>query len=311
MNRTEWIAGTDPQSMLRWLTNGAPACPECGSEGSRCRECGGVPRGRQPHVTDRRLRLFAVAVYRSLSNLIEWYPDSQYGWVVDASEALADDLPLPPYMGSTVDSSEELDRSALETMTYCGVSDPANGAFLVCETHELLKSPPALQAALLREVFGNPFGRKVRCERCRGVGYFRTTEIYSARTTRVDEPMCNHCGGTGEVPGGIAVPDRLWVECDWCCGMGQVSEGYQLPADCTACDGRGVVPGPVLLWRDGTVRRIAERIYQERRWEECGILADALEEAGLMDADMLGHLRGEGPHARGCWSLDLLLGKGA
>jgi len=40
------------------------------------------------------------------------------------------------------------------------------------------------------------------------------------------------------------------------------------------------------------------------------VLADALEEAGCTDADLLGHLRGPGPHVRGCWVLDLLLGKG-
>jgi hypothetical protein len=40
------------------------------------------------------------------------------------------------------------------------------------------------------------------------------------------------------------------------------------------------------------------------------VLADALEEAGCADADLLGHLRGPGPHLRGCWALDLLLGKG-
>jgi hypothetical protein len=39
------------------------------------------------------------------------------------------------------------------------------------------------------------------------------------------------------------------------------------------------------------------------------ILADALEEAGCTDAAILSHLRGPGPHVRGCWVVDLLLGK--
>jgi hypothetical protein len=34
-----------------------------------------------------------------------------------------------------------------------------------------------------------------------------------------------------------------------------------------------------------------------------------VEEAGLLDAELLGHLRGPGPHARGCHGIDLLLGK--
>jgi hypothetical protein len=40
------------------------------------------------------------------------------------------------------------------------------------------------------------------------------------------------------------------------------------------------------------------------------VLADALEEAGCTDAELLGHLRSPGPHVRGCWALDLVLGKG-
>jgi hypothetical protein len=36
---------------------------------------------------------------------------------------------------------------------------------------------------------------------------------------------------------------------------------------------------------------------------------DALERAGCTDAELLGHLRGPGPHVRGCWAVDLVLGK--
>jgi len=39
------------------------------------------------------------------------------------------------------------------------------------------------------------------------------------------------------------------------------------------------------------------------------VLADALEDAGCTDADLLGHLRSPGPHVLGCWALDLILGK--
>jgi hypothetical protein len=40
------------------------------------------------------------------------------------------------------------------------------------------------------------------------------------------------------------------------------------------------------------------------------ILADALQDAGCDNADILGHCRGPGPHVRGCWVVDLVLGKG-
>jgi hypothetical protein len=39
------------------------------------------------------------------------------------------------------------------------------------------------------------------------------------------------------------------------------------------------------------------------------VLADALEEVGCTDPHILSHLRGPGPHVRGCHLVDLLLGK--
>jgi hypothetical protein len=66
----------------------------------------------------------------------------------------------------------------------------------------------------------------------------------------------------------------------------------------------------VLAWHGGAARRLAEAIYEERRFADLPVLADLLEEAGLTDADLLGHLRGPGPHLLGCWALDLLLAKG-
>ena len=63
-------------------------------------------------------------------------------------------------------------------------------------------------------------------------------------------------------------------------------------------------------WLTSTVVALARTIYYEWAFDRLPILADALEEAGCDDADVLTHLRGDGPHARGCWVLDLVLGKG-
>jgi hypothetical protein len=62
-------------------------------------------------------------------------------------------------------------------------------------------------------------------------------------------------------------------------------------------------------WNNGIVRRLAEVIYKERNFDLIPILADALEEAGCTDADILNHCRRPGEHVRGCWVVDLLLGK--
>jgi hypothetical protein len=64
----------------------------------------------------------------------------------------------------------------------------------------------------------------------------------------------------------------------------------------------------VLTWNDGCVVKLATSIYDERDFspERMGVLADALEEAGVADEEVLGHLRSAGPHCRGCWVVDLL-----
>jgi hypothetical protein len=64
-----------------------------------------------------------------------------------------------------------------------------------------------------------------------------------------------------------------------------------------------------LTWNGGTVPKIAQTIYAERRFQDLPILADALEEAGCTNADILDHCRRPGEHVRGCWVVDLLLGK--
>jgi hypothetical protein len=64
-----------------------------------------------------------------------------------------------------------------------------------------------------------------------------------------------------------------------------------------------------LGWQGGTVTRLAEGVSQERAFGEMPILADALEDAGCTDDGLLAHLRSAGPHVRGCWALDLVLGK--
>ena len=73
---------------------------------------------------------------------------------------------------------------------------------------------------------------------------------------------------------------------------------------------RPVALDPVWLrWNDATVSAWPQRIYDERRFADLPILADALEEAGCTNADILDHCRGPGPHVRGCWVVDLVLGK--
>src|SRR5262249_30548289 len=71
---------------------------------------------------------------------------------------------------------------------------------------------------------------------------------------------------------------------------------------------RRVAVEPAWLARnDGAARKIAQAVYDERRFADLPVLADALEESSCTDAELLDHLRSPGPHARGCWAVDALL----
>jgi hypothetical protein len=65
----------------------------------------------------------------------------------------------------------------------------------------------------------------------------------------------------------------------------------------------------LLAWNDGAVPKLARVIYDEKSFEHLPLVADALEEAGCTDAELLAHCRQEGGHIRGCWAVDSLLGK--
>jgi hypothetical protein len=76
------------------------------------------------------------------------------------------------------------------------------------------------------------------------------------------------------------------------------------------------LPPAVLAWNDRTIPRLAQAIYEEPQLPagaldtaRLAILADALLDAGCDDDELIAHCRSAGPHVRGCWAVDLILGK--
>ena len=139
------------------------------------------------------------------------------------------------------------------------------------------------QSALLRDIVGNPWRADVVKG---GPCPWLTTDVISIATATYEERAreCATCKGKG---GGVYGLE----ETEW---------------DCETCRGTGVID-------DGTLDPL-----------RLGVLSDALEEAGCDNDDILCHLRGhylsrdgsrvwhankDTPHVRGCWVLDLLLGK--
>jgi len=93
---------------------------------------------------------------------------------------------------------------------------------------------------------------------------------------------------------------------------------YRIPRDSELCAVLREVVNPFsralpepgwLAWGDGVVLRLAQDSFGAQAFGQLPILADALEDGGCSDTAILAHLRSPGPHVRGCWVLDLILGK--
>ena len=63
------------------------------------------------------------------------------------------------------------------------------------------------------------------------------------------------------------------------------------------------------MWRTPDARSLARVAFERRDFGALPVLADALEEAGCDEWELLAHLRGWTPHVRGCWALELALGR--
>jgi hypothetical protein len=109
---------------------------------------------------------------------------------------------------------------------------------------------------------------------------------------------------------------RAWVAHRTCSGLGRKVRA-DLLREVFGNPFRPLAVDPTwLAWQGGTVPRLAQAAYEHRHLPagtldngRLAVLADALEDAGCADADLLGHLRGPGPPVRGCWALDRLLGR--
>ena len=204
MTEAEWFVCAEPGLMLSFLRGWA---------------------------SDRKMRLFGSACYRSLWSR---FPVNELYWDIPrASEAYADRMitkqafklaqkRVEPFEGPRV-SGEAWEVAARSSQHARGETLAPPGCPVVREQPEELP----IQVALLRDIFGNPFR-----------------------------------------PATLA------------------------PA-----------------WRTSTVTALASQMYESRDFGAMPILADALQDAGCDNDDILNHSRGPGPHVRGCWVVDLVLGK--
>jgi hypothetical protein len=271
MTETEWLQSDDPAAMLAAVVD---------------RTLSGRERLTN-RVSDRKLRLFACACLE-IAKGPDWEPLESFYKRAEDNEGWAD-----------VANFGHHRCSAIEQATAWVQGHP---------------EPPTTKerAALLREIVGNPWkpvrlcgGREFDCWLCKGTGGTIAVDAVGLEHGRIINPrpaVCMACNGARKQTHDTEVP-------------------------CTLCK-------DILSWQNGEIPRLAQSIHDRRAFDELPILADALTEAGCDSEELLMHLRGmeqvpitpevtertgsqartmlvplRGPHVRGCWCVDLILGQ--
>jgi hypothetical protein len=222
-------------------------------------------------ASDRKLRLFAVACCRRVWDLIR--PEAcRQG--LETAERFAEGLAGPQQLGAAYAAADE--------------------AFFYLRMDTAYSEDAAYAAA---QAAARPLAVD---EVCRAVA---TATAYSAGSAR---------SRVAGVPGEAAAYEQAEAAADAMlarllrCMFGPLAF-------------RPVALAPALLaWHDGTLGRLAQAAYEYRNVPQgtldngrLAVLADALEEAGLDNQEVLRHLREQGKeHYRGCWCVDLVLNKG-
>jgi hypothetical protein len=237
-----------------------------------------------PAATDRQLRQFAAACCRRIRHLMVEERFVQLLQYADRFGLLGEISPCPTSF--LLDAVELVDRRA-------------EGEDL-SETLDITRNKAAWLAGMQRSrdpSEGPPErGLSVACETANTI-YLATSDrcnSYHAALSAA-RAVYRERGGDLEDESDDAVdPDETAAQRDL------VRDIFGRPLRLEAADPAWLTPSAL---------RLARGVYDDRDFGLMPILGDALEDAGCADEAVLSHLRADKPHARGCWVLDLLLGR--
>jgi hypothetical protein len=270
MTEAEWDAWTDADEMLALVAD-------------RDAPSGAIV----PPIllSERKLRLFLIACCRRQR---EWFTDPRCQQALEVAERFADNCDEADHYAAAKNASEAV-IDARDRAKGDPDRDPwvraASATVRVCEIPaRWLVWRGAYGGTLTYEECIYPHDRRIEAGRL----------LWDMATVVADRDF----DFTGTNVQGPTYEDRLRGE-----GMAQANL-----LRCIAGNPfHSVTVDP--HWRTAPVLGIAESVYAERAFDRLPILADALEDAGCTDAEILTHCRARSEHARGCWVVDLLLGK--
>ena len=226
------------------------------------------------HGSDRKCRLLVCGVYRTL-----WPGPAADGYdtAVDVAERFAD--------GEIGEVDRAAAYGAAEAAIHCGIA-PFHGM----PSSEWL-APGFDRKATLHDLRGRFMAwRCVGQERSLVLGITTTAPHLGERLKTFIRRTVKRLRHGVRFDGPL--DPEIWTALIW--------DIYGNPF-------RPVSPDP--RWLTPTTIDLARTVYEDRAFDRLPILADALEEVGCDSGAILAHLRGPGPHVRGCWALDLVLGK--
>lgn len=309
MTESEWMTSGDPARMLDFLVH---------------RSHLDMPWFVTP--SDRRLRLFACACCRQVWHLLA---DERSRRAVEVAERFADDEATDLAEGQRQGYAAHRRNTPVTFLPWAACATDIIRQcfgphwFVACDAAKLSS---ATQAVFLREIIGNPFRpyRRFGSAICdstmkelfaltwNGGAIGRMAKaIYEQRPGRV----CEKCDGKGRVKDfGPYGYDRSWEKCETCHGTGRIVDGT-LDANTMSvlADALEDAGCPETVKCEKCHNGWATRFeYRERVGAICGVGQETCPHCGgtgSVPNPLLAHLRSDGPHVRGCWVLDVLLGK--
>lgn len=287
MTEAEWLAGADAYQMML--------------------------RGPIGEVSPRKLRLFPCAVARRLWGRLN---REEVRRAVELAELVADghapDHELETAYFAALTPERDPQGNLAASIAANSADPDAWHATMSCAGNAHMTGlGKAGVVAILREVFGNPF-RVVSLDR----GWLTPDAAALARSVYEEHTL----------PGGELDAMRLAILADMLeeagCWNAELLGRLRGPGPGVVAILREISGEPLRAvpldrgWLAADAVALARSVYEERALPSgeldatrLATLADMIEDAGCWDAELLRHLRGPGPHVRGCWGGDLLLGR--